>query len=164
MMETTQNISGVCISTISVEVALAIGVTELFNQVRKFAAEGDSNDCTSFTHYNFFYSHPEFDKKWPGEKQSEFHQVHTCCHICKARPERNHAGIGTLYLLNNGVGEREIWQTKAWKTYRGQKLPVNDLVPNTPRLSRMILLCKKHTACYFIWREKKPVGMQLKLF
>ena len=71
-----------------------------FEDYEKFAQQAKGCDYTSFTHYNFFYSYPAFDKSWP-EKSCEFHRVHTRCHVCGTEPSRNYAGVGTLYLSNN---------------------------------------------------------------
>ena len=42
------------ISTITLQVALAIGSNEIFNQISKFTKEASDKEYTSFTHYNFF--------------------------------------------------------------------------------------------------------------
>lgn len=90
------------ISTITLQVALAIGSNEIFNQISKFTKEATEHEYTSFTHYNFFYSYPEWGKKWPNGETCEFHSLNTKCHLCNWRPERNYAGVGTIYLLNSG--------------------------------------------------------------
>jgi hypothetical protein len=140
-----QNRDILTVTTITVNVALAIGGPEIFNQIQKFAAEANENNYTLFTHKNFFYSYPVFGKSWKN-KDCEFHRVNTKCHLCDYMPERNYAGYGHIYVLNNGICNPDILvrdrQTKKW-----------DYVPNTPRLSRMILLCQDHIKGYFEWKK-----------
>lgn len=155
------------ITTITLSVALAIGGTEIFNQIERFSREATENEYTSFTHYNFFYSYPEWGKKWANGKQCEFHRVNTKCHLCDYMPERNYAGVGEIYLLNNGICNAKILVVKGYKKERGRMIPIQEYIPNTPRLSQMILLCPKHVGSYFKWdkyKVKKAKPMQLELF
>jgi hypothetical protein len=156
------------ITTITLSVALAIGGAEIFNQIERFTKEATENEYTSFTHCNFFYSYPEWGKPWLNGKSCEFHRVNTKCHLCDWKPERNYAGVGTIYLLNNGICNDEILINKGYKILRGRKVWQQEYVPNTPRLSRMILLCQNHVGSYFRWCKNKEVKkvtpMQLQLF
>lgn len=152
------------ITTITLSVALAIGGVELFNKIERFSKEATENEYTSFTHYNFFYSYPEFGKKWLNEKDCQFHRVNTKCHLCDYMPERNYAGVGTMYLLNNGICNDKILVSTGYKKERGRIIQLKKFVSNTPRLSRMIFLCPKHVAGYFEWCQKKVKPMQLELF
>lgn len=156
------------ITTITVPVALAIGGAEIFNQVERFSKEATENEYFLFTHYNFFYSYPEWGNVWPDGKSCEFHQVHTKCHLCDWQPDRNYAGVGSIYVLNNGICNDEILVNKGYKIVRGKKVWEHEYVPNTPRISRMILLCPDHIGSYFKWNENKeifvPKQMQLQLF
>lgn len=170
----------VTISTITLKVALAIGGAEIFNRIGDFSKNANDNHFTQFTHSNFYYSYPEFGKKWTNNNDHcQFHRVNVKCHLCDHTPERNYAGIGTIYVLNNGICNDEILVSTALKVkdrgveiIRGKKLQTFEYVKNTPRLSRMILLCKEHTASYFEWQKpsatlrqeiKQPI-LQLELF
>lgn len=156
------------ITTITLFVALAIGGSEILNQIEKFSKEAAENEYTNFIHYNFFYSYPEFGKKWLNGKDCEFHRVNTKCHLCDYTPERNYAGVGTIYLLNNGICNKDILVHKGFKKSRGRLIHINEYEPNTPRLSQMILLCQKHIGIYFEWCKNKEVKklkkLQLELF
>lgn len=154
------------ISTITLSVALKIGTAEIFNQIEKFSKEATENEYTIFTHYNFFYSYPEFGKSWLKGKDCEFHKVNTKCHLCDYTPERNYAGVGTINILNNGICNDKILVSKGYETIRGRKVQLHDYVVNTPRLSRMILLCDKHVTRYIEWdkQKNKPIQQQLQLF
>jgi hypothetical protein len=156
------------ITTITLSVALAIGGTEIFNQIERFSREATENEYTSFTHYNLFYSYPEWGKQWANGKYCEFHRVNTKCHLCDYVPERNYAGVGTMYLLNNGICNDDILVVKSWQKKRGVLIPIAERVPNTPRLSRMIILCQNHVGSYFKWCQnkvyKKVKPIQLELF
>lgn len=156
------------ITTITLSVALAIGGNEILNQIEKFSKEATDNEYTSFTHYNFFYSYPEFGKQWKNGKSCEFHRVNTKCHLCEYMPERNYAGVGTMYLLNNGICNDEIILHKGYKKERGRLIQIKEYVKNTQRLSQMILLCENHVSSHFPWRSipnvKQGTSMQLQLF
>lgn len=136
------------VSTLTLNVALAIGGNKIFNQIGKFSKEANENEYTMFTHYNFFYS-------YPIGKDCQFHQVNTKCHLCDHTPERNYAGVGTIYLLNNGVCNDDILIPNGHKIERGRKVLLTKYVKNTPSLSRMILLCENHIKDYFQWSPIK---------
>ena len=153
------------ISTITLNVALAIGAGTV-NKIEQFSKEADCNEYTLFTHYNFFYSYPEWEKKWKDGKLSEFHRVHTKCHLCDYRPERNYAGIGSIYILNNGLCNKTILVKNGTEIRRGKECTIFKEIPNTPQLSQMILLCPDHIGSYFDWRlqtktESKVLQLQL---
>lgn len=155
------------ITTITLAVALAIGGAEIFNQIERFSKEATENEYTCFTHYNFFYSYPEFGKRWPSGKYAEFHLVNTKCHLCDYMPDRNFAGVGTMYLLNNGICNTEILVHKGYRKERGRLISIDEYVPNSSRHSRMILLCPNHVGSHFRWSPEKLAKkkiMQLELF
>lgn len=89
------------ISTITLNVALALNSVG-FSRIEEFAEASEVIEYIPFTHYNFFYSSPEWGKKWANGKDEQFHRVHTKCNICGEAPERNYAGVGTMYLVNDG--------------------------------------------------------------
>jgi hypothetical protein len=156
------------ITTISLSVALTIGSSKLFDEIKRFSQEANENEYTSFTHYNFFYSYPQWGKTWKDDKTCEFHRVNTKCHLCDFEPDRNYAGVGTIYLLNNGICNNEILICKGYETIKGKKVWKKEYKPNTPRLSPMILLCENHIKSYFKWSNNKEVKkkypIQLELF
>ncbi len=65
----------------------------------EFIEKHQYNHYIDFIHYDFYYSYPEFGKKWTNGELCCFHKVETCCYECNAKPDRNYAGIGTLYLV-----------------------------------------------------------------
>ncbi|MEO5990387.1 MAG: hypothetical protein ABIP68_02030 [Ferruginibacter sp.] len=156
------------ISFITLQVALALGESDLFNQIERFSKEATENEYTCFTHYSFFYSFPAWGKQWPSGKSCEFHRVYTRCHLCKHKPLRNEAGIGDINILNNGICNKEILVHKEWKIVRGKRVSVIEYIPNTPRLSHMILLCDDCVSSHFKWdpdkKEIKNQVRQLELF
>jgi hypothetical protein len=132
----------------------------------KFVKEASCCDYMLFPHYNFFYSYPDWGTQWKNGKESEFHRVETFCHLCGAKPERNYAGIGCLYLLNNGIGDEEILVSDGCYIKRGKRVLRTKYVKNTPRLSPMILHCENCVDSYFYWDPhglhiKKPVQLNL---
>jgi hypothetical protein len=88
------------LTKISLKVACELSSGPLFD-LERFFKQAKPGEIFDFCHYNFYYSYPEWNKKWPGGKELQFHQVHTCCNKCQEQPERNYAGIGSLYLLMN---------------------------------------------------------------
>lgn len=132
-------------------------------ELDEFVKNGSCCEYINLCHYNFFYSYPEWQKKWPNGQEQQFHRVDIKCHLCDYRPDRNYAGVGSIYLLNNGIGDSEIMVLN-------RKTKENEIVKNTPRLSRMICLCHKHIKGYFPFSlnkpvvEEKPKYIQLELF
>lgn len=125
------------VSTLTLNVALAICGSNC-DIVTRFSQEADTNEYMLFTHFNYFYSYPEFGKKWKLENDCEFHKVQIKCHLCQQLPERNYAGVGHIYLLHNGIGNNQ---------------------------NRMICLCQNHINDYFKWNPQMKVrGKQLSLF
>lgn len=147
------------ITTITLQVALKIGAAEIFNQIEKFSKEANDNEYIEFTHYNFFYSYPGWNNKWLNGKDCEFHRVYTKCHLCSYMPERNYAGVGSIYLLNNGICNGKVLVCNNKKM---------EYVTNTPQLTRMILLCPNHVSSHFMYCKnkegKKAKPLQLSLF
>lgn len=130
------------ISTITLPVALAIGNTSGFKNIEMFMNYANPGQYIDFTHRNFYYSYPVFGKQWMSGKDCEFHRVNTKCNVCNHMPERNFAGIGSIYLLHNGIA---LDQT-----------------------NRIVLLCQKHIAGYLPWSSIKDFRQlktkQLELF
>lgn len=138
-------------STISKDVAYVISSGSLFD-LEQFILHGDANEYMAFSHYNFYYSYPAWGTKRKDGSSFTFHRVEPVCLLCKQTFERNYAGVGTMYLLNNGVGLKEIRVSDGFE-YRGcRKIKKSKLVPNTPRLSRMIILCRDHVQGYLPFR------------
>lgn len=85
------------ISKISKRLAKAINTSSFFKY--HFFEKAKENEYIELCHYNFFYSFPEFGKKWNNGNDCEFHKVETKCSCCSKTPERNFAGIGTIYIV-----------------------------------------------------------------
>lgn len=159
------------ITTITLDVALKISSGPVW-EIQRFSKESGCCQVIDFTHYSFFYSYPAFGSKWPGGKESQFHRVHTKCHLCGWMPERNYAGIGSIYVLNNGICDDEILIATGHQVVNGRCKKQYAHIPNTPRLSRMILLCPDCAKQYFPWQpykiaDNKPSRtemMQLSIF
>lgn len=158
---------GFTIHTITPQVAAELCSGPRFD-LQAFVEKGDANDVLLFAHYAFFYSYPAWGKKWPNGKDCVYHRVETQCHLCGYKPERNYAGVGTLYLLNNGVSEPTIRvKNGPMVKRRGQWMTPTAVVPNTPRLSRMILLCGDCAKQYFTYQQQPAApakAVQLSLF
>jgi hypothetical protein len=120
-----------------------------------FYKNGNCNDVFMFPHYNFFYSYPEFGKKWANGKYCEFHRIEIACHMCKTKPNRIYAGIGNIYLLHNGISDETICVSKGHEIVRGRKIMSYEYVPNTPKLSRFICLCENDIGSYFHYGNNK---------
>lgn len=128
------------VSTLTLSVALAICGSDALT-VKRFHQEADAYEYMIFTHFNYFYSYPEYGKKWKSGNNCEFHRVHTKCHICGAVPERNYAGVGSLFIINIG----------RFATNQKNK--------------RMVLLCNNHISDYCKWNPRiNKMKKQLSLF
>lgn len=143
------------ITSISLAVASMICSGPKF-ELLHFAENGNCNHVLLFSHYNFFYTYPVWGTKWKNGKDCQFHRLHTKCHLCDYTPERNYAGIGNIYLLNNGISDAEILVKTGESIKRGRIITHTQYVPNTPRLSRMVLLCPTHAKQYFNYK-KEPI-------
>ena len=152
------------LSTLTHNIASKIFSGSFFD-FENFIKNADCNDYIKLSHFNFFYSYPEFGMKWKNGKNCQFHQVNTKCHLCGAMPERNYAGVGTINVLHNGVSDKEILVNDGFEIKRGVKIYKSKRVKNTPRLSQMILLCNNHVDGYFMFNNRKinTVG-QIALF
>jgi hypothetical protein len=133
-------------------------------ELTDFIKNGSCCEYISFTHYAFFYN-------YLTNGESQYHRVETKCHLCDYKPDRNFAGIGSIYLLNNGVGDSHILIVESYNKIRGKEIPVLKTVPNHPSLSRMICLCPNHIKGYFPFNQTsankipdKPIYTQLSLF
>lgn len=151
------------VSTITLKVALELCPSERFTLL-DFHSKAGCNDAYLWAHASYFYSSPEFGKCWKNGKSREFHRVETACHICGCKPERNYAGVGNIFILNNGVNDDEILVKTGVHKVRGKAVPKVEYVKNTPRLSRMVLLCKEHIGSYFIYAVKEKTTEKLELF
>lgn len=149
---------------ITQQVALAINSSSC-NTIEKFVNEATCCEYMLLTHYNFFYSYPAWGKKWNNGKISQFHRVHTKCHHCDYMPERNHAGIGNIYMLHNGINDSHIAKYNGmYKNEKGKEKRRIEYIPNTPRLSPMILLCPNHLSSFIEWSPIRKGVKQLELF
>ena len=126
------------ITTITRNIVLSIcsGTTW---ELDKFIDNGTANEYILFAHRGFFYSYPEFGKQWHNGKLCQYHKIDIKCHLCEWTPPRNYAGVGNCYLLNNGIGEREVFIHKDGKRI---------IIPTAPRHSQMIILCPTHIRSY----------------
>ncbi len=88
--------------------AVAYKITSGRWDLEAFMKQAKPGEYLMFTHTNFFYSGPEWGKKWPDGKCSEFHGVQTACNCCRAVPDRNYAGYGTLYLMKSNLPRRDF--------------------------------------------------------
>ncbi len=139
-------------STLTYNLATKLCSGQSFS-LSNFYEKGGCNEVFFFTHRAYFYSYPEFGKSWTNGNSCEYHRVETVCHICKEKPERNYAGVGSMWLLHNGVSDNKILSKVGEKVVRGKVIPILNYVPNTPRLSRMILLCDQHIGSYFKFND-----------
>ena len=89
------------ISKVSLEVASQLSSCSTFG-LQDFFNNATPGQIFDFCHYNFYYSFPEFGRQWKNGLSCEFHRVETCCSKCQAKPPRNFAGIGSLYLCMDG--------------------------------------------------------------
>ena len=85
------------ISKVSLEVASQLSSFSTFG-LQDFFNKATPGQIFDFCHYNFYYSFPEFGHQWKNGLSCEFHRVETCCRKCQAQPERNFAGVGSIYL------------------------------------------------------------------
>ena len=125
------------ISTISYNVASAIVSGSHFG-LDQFFSQAPDGTWIMLAHYNFFYSYPEWGKRWVNGKDHESHRVNTMCHVCGSLPDRNFAGIGTIYLVKSSDS------------------------------NRVLLMCRNHIAGYKEWAasplESERKFTQLELF
>lgn len=153
------------ITTITLNVARQIASPGSYLIVERFANTATENEYMMFSHTNFFYSFPEWDTRWLTGKEQQFHKINTQCLLCEWMPERNYAGYGNIYMLNNGICNDKILVFDGYEIIKGRKIPKKKWIPNTARLSRMILLCPTHIKGYFLWNEfatkNKPVQLTL---
>lgn len=86
------------LSQLSYNLALEI-MSDVKTYFMDFAKRHEYNHYYMFTHYSFYYSYPEFGKKWNNTSDlCCFHKIETCCNECGYTPDRNYAGIGTLFI------------------------------------------------------------------
>ncbi|MDD4157315.1 MAG: DNA adenine methylase [Candidatus Cloacimonetes bacterium] len=90
------------VSTLTINIAHEISSCET-SSLDRFIENALPYEKYNFCHYNFFYTYPEFGKKWKNNKDMEFHRLHIKCEKCGAIPDRNYAGVGDIYLIHNNV-------------------------------------------------------------
>ncbi|HOY42521.1 MAG TPA: hypothetical protein PLX60_11680 [Chitinophagales bacterium] len=90
------------VSTLTINIAHEIASSETAS-LDRFIEYALPYEKYNFCHYNFFYTYPEFGKKWKNNKNMEFHRLHIKCEKCGAIPDRNYAGVGDIYLIHNNV-------------------------------------------------------------
>ena len=88
------------ISKVSLKIASELASGERFS-LEKFFLKAKPGEIFDFWHYHFFYSYPEFGKQWTNDQCCQYHEVTTHCSKCQENPDRNYAGVGSLYLLMN---------------------------------------------------------------
>ena len=101
-----------------------------------FLKNADGKSWLCYTHYSFFYSYPEFGKKWLNHKDCQYHRVNTCCNCCRKKADRNYAGIGTFYAYKSKIRKNRIvlfckscrdWRDTKEFNYTSAALPINNL-------------------------------------
>lgn len=138
------------------QLAYKLTSSERFS-LEDFYKNGTCNEYLSYwPHYNFFYSYPEFGKKFCNHEGGMFHRVKTVCHLCKCSTERNHAGIGSFHLLHNGISDETITVKTGKELIRGRVKFHYSEIANTPRLSPFIILCHNCVGSYFKYEKNKP--------
>lgn len=88
--------------------SLAYEITSNRWELETFNKNAQRNEWISICHTNFFYSYPSWGKKWAGDKDCEFHRVETACNCCRAIPDRNYAGYGTLFIMKSNRPRRDF--------------------------------------------------------
>lgn len=87
------------LSQITVNIAREIISGSKFD-FERFIKEHQYNHYMIFSHYNFYYSSPDFGKKWDNtDEQICYHRIEVCCHGCVRIPERNYAGVGSMAIV-----------------------------------------------------------------
>jgi len=122
------------ITHLTIRVAEAICSGEKVS-LETFFRFGKANEFFMFAHHNFFYSYPEWEKKWKDEQICEFHQVNIACNCCGRIPERNYGGIGNIWLMKSNRERRDFVcfcnSCKNWRTTSQFKFnqPIQMLLP-----------------------------------
>jgi hypothetical protein len=88
------------VSSLTFTIAWEIGSDRFL--LDDFYKHADQQQFIYFTHQISFILIRNLGKR-PSEKCSQFHQVHTGCHVCGCEQNRNYAGYGSLILLRSGV-------------------------------------------------------------
>lgn len=73
-----------------------------------FYNNGEYNEYFLFSHYNFYYSYPEWQKKWSNDQICQYHQINVACHCCSKIPNRNYAGVGNIWLMKSRMPNRDF--------------------------------------------------------
>jgi len=89
------------LNKISPEVAKKIYSGALiFFEIDKLIKEGRNNDYIDLPHTSYYYSYPEFGKKWHNiTALSQYHKIECQCFFCDYKVEYNKYGIGNIYLV-----------------------------------------------------------------
>jgi hypothetical protein len=95
------------IDFLTFNLANKIGSGEKFS-LQEFFTNANNKHFFNFSHYNFFYSYPEWGKKWPNEKICQFHSVDIVCRCCRKKPNRNYAGVGSINLMKSILAKRDF--------------------------------------------------------
>jgi hypothetical protein len=114
--------------------------------LERFYKEANCNHVMMFTHTRHIYTFPAFGKKWPEDKNCQFHKVDTFCHLCKCPPASE--GYVTLWLLHNGISDKTIVE-------RSGKGKDRKYIELENKFTRFILLCDDCIGSYFKWDSCK---------
>lgn len=67
-----------------------------------FIEQAQLNEYFFWTHTNFYYSYPEWQKKWINtQDHCCYHKIEIACNCCHKQPERNYAGYGTICMYKS---------------------------------------------------------------
>jgi hypothetical protein len=95
------------ITQLTLKIAEAICSGEMVS-LESFFKNGLSNQYFLFSHYNFYYSYPEWQKKWPNSQDCQYHRINVACHCCGKIPDRNYAGVGNIWLMKSKILNRDF--------------------------------------------------------
>jgi hypothetical protein len=74
-----------------------------FCKIDKFYELAESRELLRFTFCQFYYSYPEFGKKWKSGEICEYHRINTECCMChKPIKKLNNGGVCNAYLKKAG--------------------------------------------------------------
>ena len=96
------------ITNLTLNLAMRISSCEKWS-LERFYKQGKLNEFFHFACYGYFYSYPEWGKKWADGKLSEFHRVELACNCCRKKFEKsNYAGVTTVYLMKSNQPRRDF--------------------------------------------------------
>lgn len=112
---------------------IAYEVTSDRYGLERFLKSANHNEYYPFCHTNFFYSFPEFGKKWPCGLECQYHKVETACNCCGKFPDRNYAGYGTLFAYKSREKFNRIVlfcnSCKQWRDSKNFNQVQNEQIP-----------------------------------